>query len=574
MKSRRALILDAHSSAGIETLQSLGRAGIHVDVASDRSGCLAFSSRHADACLKQPNAADKGAFNRWLWELDRTRGYGMITASTENSLLAVNTLPADDPLRRKALLPSPAALEVGLSKEETLNRARRLGLRVPSSRLITSMDDIGESNTFPVFLKPIRSLVATVDDIEHQTAEVVRSERARRGALGRMLMKSPVQEQAYVVGRGLGVECLYDRGRLVWFFVHERIHEVPLTGGGSSYRRSIATHPQAVYFAKRLLDDLAWHGVGMVEFKLEPDDNACLMEINPRLWGSLALAIDAGVDFPLGMWRLACGERPGPQPHYRVDYYARNIVRDIDWLKENWRADHSDPLLLTRPRVASLLEYLRPIILRESWDHFDLRDLGVTARQLQIILSDGVGGGVRRYVDRLRARNELGKRLRRVVQRVRSGKMPIGRILFVCYGNICRSPFAEKYASERISGVELASAGFHRTVGRPSPEHVILAARELGVVLDSWRSRMINTESVTAADLICIMDLQNYQLLLNDFPQARDRTVPLALFGADGQLEIKDPFDLGPEETRRVLTQMKEAIEGLANVLAAMPRPA
>ena len=59
---------------------------------------------------------------------------------------------------------------------------------------------------------------------------------------------------------------------------------------------------------ERLLTALNWHGVAMVEFKIDATGQHWLMEINPRLWGSLALSIDAGVDFPLGLLQVARGE--------------------------------------------------------------------------------------------------------------------------------------------------------------------------------------------------------------------------------------------------------------------------
>ena len=112
------------------------------------------------------------------------------------------------------------------------------------------------------------------------------------------------------------------------------------------------------------------------------------MEINPRLWGSLALAIDAGVDFPLGLWHLACGTEPPPQPHYRTGFYTRDVNMDFDWLVSNLRADHGDKLLLTKSRLFAIVELLRPLAGRESWDHFDRHDLRVLKRILGSLFKD------------------------------------------------------------------------------------------------------------------------------------------------------------------------------------------
>src|SRR5207249_2900067 len=144
-----------------------------------------------------------------------------------------------------------------------------------------------------------------------------------------------------------------------------RVHEVPLTGGGSSYRRSVPPPALMLAAARTLLEALEWHGVAMVEFKREPDGRFCLMEVNPRLWGSLALAIDAGVNFPLGLWRIAAGEPHLPQPAYREKYFTRHLPKDLEWLKANVRADHRDPLLLTRPPLSgACAQARRPAPLR------------------------------------------------------------------------------------------------------------------------------------------------------------------------------------------------------------------
>ena len=67
----------------------------------------------------------------------------------------------------------------------------------------------------------------------------------------------------------------------------------------SVYRESVAADPDLVRRSRALLDAFGWCGVAMVEYKLdERTGTPYLMEVNGRFWGSLQLAIDAGVDFP------------------------------------------------------------------------------------------------------------------------------------------------------------------------------------------------------------------------------------------------------------------------------------
>jgi predicted ATP-grasp superfamily ATP-dependent carboligase len=90
-------------------------------------------------------------------------------------------------------------------------------------------------------------------------------------------------------------------------FSHRRLREYPVSGGPSTLRESI-DDPLAKDYGERLLKALDWYGVAQVEFRYDPRDGLPkLMEINPRFWGSLPLAVFAGVDFPYLLFRLALG---------------------------------------------------------------------------------------------------------------------------------------------------------------------------------------------------------------------------------------------------------------------------
>jgi hypothetical protein len=97
---------------------------------------------------------------------------------------------------------------------------------------------------------------------------------------------------------GIGVSLLMKEGSVRASFTHKRIIEFPETGGPSLVR--VSTHNSiAESAAERLLENLRWNGVAMVEFRLDSrTGKPVLMEINPRFWGSLPLAIACGVDFP------------------------------------------------------------------------------------------------------------------------------------------------------------------------------------------------------------------------------------------------------------------------------------
>lgn len=554
------LVLDGHSRAALETLQSLGRAGIEVDIAAEAAGCLAFHSRYACRKLQQPPQDRLQEFHRWLRGEDSRRQYELIVPATETSLMGLRALDEEDPLRRKAVLPGNQALDAALDKEKTWALACRLGVPVPRSTLISSPAEPGRRTEFPLALKPVRSKLMVAGELRTLAVAVVKDEAQRTEQLRRWLPLTPVLEQQYVAGRGIGAEFLFRRGQKVWHFVHERLHEYPLSGGASSYRRAIRPPARLLEDAEKLLAALNWHGVAMVEFKMDAQGQYWLMEINPRLWGSLALSIDAGVDFPRGLLEIARGRQVSSQPDYKL-LYTRDLRTDLEWLKANLKADPKDPLLLTRARSFSFLELLRPLTGRESWDHFDWHDLGITWRNVASAFSDQLRPVLRRIRGGQRQRSWM-QHHRAVLERVKESGGP-KKIVFLCYGNICRSPLAAALAEKSLSQTVIESAGFHFQDGRGCPEKMLRVAQSFGVDLSHHRSTRVGREQLLSADLVVAMDRENVRLLKSECPEALSHTTLLGLFATPATLAIADPYNAGENATGKICGQVRSGIEGL-----------
>lgn len=568
MSEMTVLVLDGHSRAALETLQSLGRAGMQVDLAAETQDCLAMRSRYIARKLQQPSQAGTTEFHAWLRAEDKVRNYALIVAATETSLLGLRQLNENDPLRRKAVIPGNEAIDIALDKEKTWQLAHELGIPAPASFLISSPSEIGHAQQFPVVLKPTHSKVMIGGELRTLSAAVVRSEAERQEQLRHWLPLTPVQQQQYVAGSGVGVEFLFDRGAKIWHFAHERVHEYPLTGGASSYRRSI--HPPAamLYNAEALLTALHWHGVAMVEFKMDAHGQYWLMEINPRLWGSLALSIDAGVDFPLGLLKMARGDDLPAQPEYKVPYYTRDLRTDVDWLKCNLRADSQDPLLHTRSTSLSFLELLRPLTGRESWDHFDWRDPGITRRAFTLAVADQLRPVYRR-IKSWRSGRRLLLRHRALLRRLEAAGGP-EKIIFLCYGNICRSPLAARLTERRLASTSIESAGFHPQTGRSCPEKMLRIGKAFGINLSGHRSARVTQSQLVDADLVIVMDSENLVQLRQEFPEMVDRATSLGLFATPVTMEIADPYSTDEAFTRRICEQIRDGVEGLAVWIASV----
>ena len=553
----RILVLDGWSRAAVETVQSLGKRGLEVHVAA-RADCPALHSRWAARTLAQPATPSSQRFTDWLRALPHD--YSLIVPSTGYSLHHLASLPESDALRALAVLPPPEALHVALDKARTLDTAARLGIGAPSSSLRTRRDG-AEDGAMPCVLKPVHSVLEGAYDLTEAFPTLVHDTRQRKEALERLLQHCPVLEQELVPGVGIGIECLYARGKLLWHFAHQRLHEGTGSGlgSGSFYRQSIEAPPALLRAAKALLDDLGWHGVAMVEFKYDPaTGRSWLMEINPRLWGSVALAIDAGVDFPYGLFCVATDADPGPQPAYRRPYYTRLVPADLDWLARRIRKPGA-------PRAAELSSFLRVLAGRESWDHFAWTDPGPLVK----ISAEFVRQKIRALASRRRARAEARAALARHsanAPRIMAAA-PVSRILFVCTGNICRSAMAAALWQMRCPATKVASAGFISREGRRSPDNVQAAASARGVNLAEHRSLRLDETMLRESDVVVVFEPRNFAELSRAFPQYLDKMLLLGALLHPPQASIEDPYQRSTAETEHVADQIEDGLAELALLL-------
>jgi protein-tyrosine phosphatase len=154
---------------------------------------------------------------------------------------------------------------------------------------------------------------------------------------------------------------------------------------------------------------------------------------------------------------------------------------------------------------------------------------------------------------------------------------PINSILFVCLGNICRSPLAEgilrAVLAERGSeiSVRLDSAGtggWHQ--GELPDRRSIAIAASHGVDITGQRARQLSPDDFSGFDLILGMDRSNVSDLRSLAPAAARGKVHLYLEFAEGRAsDVPDPYYGGPEGFASVYRMIRDASDALASRLAA-----
>jgi len=373
---RNVLVTDGEQRAALAVVRSLGAAGHVVHVCATTRRSLAGASRFA-----KPEHNVASALTSPLDFVNDVRtlviGHEIdtIIPMTEPALLAL--LPERDRFPGVLLPFADAETFRSISdKQAVLAAAQKAGIAVPAQAVLDTKDAAGSidmaSILFPVVVKPARSVSVGVDDRLKLSVQHAGSEAELRSILGAMDARAyPLLLQQRIIGSGVGIFVLIWNGQLIAQFAHRRIREKPPSGGISVYRESIPVDQELLKRSIALLADFAWQGVAMVEYKIDEQTGIpYLMEINGRFWGSLQLAIDAGVDFPRLLLEAATGHVPETIPQFSADIRSRWFWGDVDHLLTRMR--RSDEQLSMPPGSPSRKSAFRDFFRHDPRDRSEV----------------------------------------------------------------------------------------------------------------------------------------------------------------------------------------------------------
>jgi predicted ATP-grasp superfamily ATP-dependent carboligase len=344
--TRPIIVTDGEQRAALAVTRSLGRAGEQVIVCSRSGRSLAGASRFAAAAVRVADplsAPDE--FTDDVLRLAREHSSEFIIPISEASLLALLPRRRDVP---QTLIPFAAAnrfVEI-CDKGLVLSAAARHGIAIPRQFIARTPEEIlrlGPTLTFPLVIKPARS-VADVGTgrVKSGTVHVPELQALELAIRNFPEGVYPLLTQERVVGPGVGVFILLWNGEVRAAFAHRRIREKPPSGGVSVLSESIPLDAELLARSVALLRDFEWQGVAMVEYKMNDTTGIPhLMEVNGRFWGSLQLAIDAGVDFPRILVAAARGQSTPEVGAYRIGARLRWEWGDMDNLLARWRRSRS-----------------------------------------------------------------------------------------------------------------------------------------------------------------------------------------------------------------------------------------
>lgn len=354
-------VLNSHARHGLEAIRCLGLEGLQVTAGSSKRLNAGRLSRFADRSVTYPEPeTEPEAFIQAIERELGTRAYDM--------LLPVNGPTVELVVEHTSRLtewtnipfPSHEKLRIGTNKRRTIEAARDIDIPHPKTLFSgeSSLETVDRELDYPLVIKPVRGSGRLGVSICDSFAELVRFARQAIEAHG------PVLFQEFIPNGGeRGVYTLYDSSHSpVGRTVQRRIRSHPPEGGASTYRETVEDS-ELVALADELLTALDWQGLAMIEFRIDDrTGEPKLMEINPRLWGSLALSRYAGVNFPYLLYQLIIGEDPEQCLDYDVGVRSRYLFTDGLQILERER------------RLGALCEFFFPFFASCRYDLLSRRD--------------------------------------------------------------------------------------------------------------------------------------------------------------------------------------------------------
>lgn len=321
------LVTDGHFRKTLAVVRSLGRKGISVTVGERTFLNTSFLSKYCARRLIYPSPRrSPDQFVEFLLTEIKKNRYHCLFPMEEETLLLLAKHHSEVSQHTYLLSPDLKKIEFVRDKRNLIQFAEAHGIPTPKTyysppTLAPPPWGGGEGEGYVI--KPRISSGAFGIVYVKEKGDLICSYQ-------RVHERYPfpiIQEWVPDGGGTFGFAALFDEAsNIKAAFIHKKLRMYPVQGGPSTLREGVE-HPQIMELGLSLFKLLNWVGVGMAEFKVDPRDGVPrLMELNPRFWGSLQLAIISGVDFPYLILKMARRESFEPVLHYEAGKRCRWLL--------------------------------------------------------------------------------------------------------------------------------------------------------------------------------------------------------------------------------------------------------
>lgn len=327
----KIFVMDGQTVSALSIIRSLGEKGFEIHCGEEFRYNLSSFSKYVKKEVVYPSPiAQPDQFCDFILNLIKQEKYDLIIPVADHTTLLLSKHQKNISTYTRLYLADFKILSKLSDKGETIKIARKLSIPTPKTYFPEEMDidTIKNCAKYPVLIRP----------------------RVSAGSRGIKYVSSPLEfdsiydfvkkeygdpiVQEYIFKTGYFTACILldDTQNEIASFVYKRIKEYPLSGGPTVV--GVAwDNPEVKAYSLELLRSVGWKGVAEIEYIVDSDGKPLLLEVNPRFWMSLNLAVKSGVDFPYLLYKLATHEKTEPTKLYNLDSRYRWVLPyEILWL--------------------------------------------------------------------------------------------------------------------------------------------------------------------------------------------------------------------------------------------------
>jgi predicted ATP-grasp superfamily ATP-dependent carboligase len=235
-------------------------------------------------------------------------------------------------------------IEIALNKKSTYELAEKIGVPCPKTfypKSVEEIEKISQKINYPSVIKWLLEVGGNIVVMARNKQELIKKYREICQKYNPPPNLLPMIQE-FIPSLKNELYCfsvIYQKSKCKKMFMQKQIRNTPVNGGACSFAKSCYI-PEIKNYSIKLLNNLNWHGVALIEFKLDKRDNLFkLMEINPKFWASTDMALKAGVNFPYLLCQMAQGKTLEYSEHYdRNLKFHFPFSRELKHIKENPKA--------------------------------------------------------------------------------------------------------------------------------------------------------------------------------------------------------------------------------------------
>ena len=438
-----------------------------------------------------------------------------------------------------------SSYKYSINKHEMLTIGEKNGLTIPKSNLIDTLISFQKIEpttfNFPIVAKPVSSAAIRNNKLYAYSVKICENYEELTNFIRENVNSVNILIQEFVKGYGIGYNFISKNGEIQNEYIHRRINE---NNGVSSLRESLTTDNYNLKTkVTKIVEEMNWNGVGMVEFMIKPDGSPVLMEFNGRFFGSVELSARSGINLPILFLKQFILDQEIPENlplkrssvryiHDEVILYSSYLFQGKSKLFFRWFFELIGSLFKSR-------HYFETTVLNDykfsiAFYHYDLK----------------------RIFSKLKRKKKVKKIQIKSLSKI--DLIGIKKITYVCFGNICRSPFAHFISQNCTDQFEFDSLGFVNKENRLSPTNAVLAAKSFSVDLDLHLSKSLSNVDNYETDLFIVMDKSNYYEL-------QQRGIYESKIRFLANQEITDPYGKSLDEFQDIYKKIEQEIIRIFN---------